>query len=128
MNFTLAEGAESIYTGEATANLLPLLGVKPALGRNFQADEQSRGERRILLSHGLWQRRFGGDQEIVGKNISASFALTRYLVSLLHGVKPTDPLTFGGVAALLLGVALLACWIPARRATKLDPMIVLRAD
>jgi predicted permease len=70
MNITLAEGAESIYTGEATANLLPLLGVKPALGRNFQADEESRGERRILLSHELWQRRFGGDPEIVGKNIT----------------------------------------------------------
>ncbi|MFN7943778.1 MAG: ABC transporter permease [Blastocatellia bacterium] len=64
----------------------------------------------------------------IGLGAVAAFALTRFLTSFLVGVSPTDPLTFAALATLFCLVAMLACWIPARRATKVDPMIALRCE
>jgi len=77
----------------------------------------------LILKQGLKLTLIG-----IGLGLLAAFALTRWMESLLFGVPPTDALTFGAIAIALLLVALVACWIPARRATKVDPMIALRCD
>jgi putative ABC transport system permease protein len=64
----------------------------------------------------------------VALGLAASFSLTRLISSMLFEVSAVDPMTFSGITLLLSLVALFACWIPARRATKVDPMIALRAN
>jgi len=93
------------------------IGVRVALGAG------SGNVLRMILSQGLRTILIG-----VAIGIAGSLALTRTVQSLLFGVTPTDPLTFGGVTLLLVVAALLACFIPARRATKVDPMVALRYE
>jgi ABC-type antimicrobial peptide transport system permease subunit len=75
----------------------------------------------MVFRHGLCTAVIG-----IAAGIVTSFLVTRAMVSLLFGLSPTDPLTFAGVSLLLIAVALVACYVPARRATKVDPMVALR--
>jgi putative ABC transport system permease protein len=78
---------------------------------------------RLVVGHGM---RLVGLGVAIG--LAAASAMTRLISSLLFGVRATDPVTFGVIALLMTVVALLACWIPARRATKVDPMVALRHE
>jgi predicted permease len=93
------------------------IGIRLALGA------EGRNILRMVLRQGLRLALAGTAFGLVGALI-VSHLMTR----LLYGVRPTDPLTFAGVALLLMGVALLACYIPARRAIRVDPLVALRYE
>jgi putative ABC transport system permease protein len=93
------------------------IGIRMTLGAS------KRDVLRLVLGHGLRLTLIG-----VVLGLAASFALTRFLTSLLLGVTSTDALTFSSVAILLCAVALFACFIPARRAMRVDPMVALRYE
>ena len=93
------------------------IGIRLALGAQ-------RGDvLQMVLRHGAKMALVG-----VAIGIGAAFGLMQLMTNLLFGVTPNDPTTFAGVAALLILVALLACYLPARRATRVDPMVALRYE
>jgi putative ABC transport system permease protein len=93
------------------------LGIRIALGA------QTRDVLKLILGRGFALTLVG-----IALGLIASFALTRVMSSLLFGVSATDPATFAGLSLLLTSVALLACYIPTRRAMKVDPMVALRNE
>jgi hypothetical protein len=192
------EQPERVQGFRVTPNLLDTVGIKVALGRNFRPDEDQPGkENVVILTHGLWQRRFVGDANVIGRTViidgvmhtiigvtppeviyphgvmgyavsqrtreigvrmalgaqgadilnllvirqgmrvtaigiiiglAGAAGLAQAMKGLLFGVSPTDWTIGAGVTLLLAGVSLLSCYIPARRATKVDPMIALRYE
>ncbi len=93
------------------------IGIRMALGARPQDIFK------LVVGHGIMLTAIG---LVIG--LAGAFAMTRAMSQILYGVTATDPLTFIGISLLLASIALLACYIPARRATKVDPMVALRYE
>jgi putative ABC transport system permease protein len=106
-------GVISFFVGQRTREI----GIRMALGA------QSRDVLKLVLNQGLSLTLVG-----IGAGLLTAFALTRFLGTLLYGVSATDPLDFAGVAVLFALVALAACYMPARRAMRIEPLMALRDE
>jgi putative ABC transport system permease protein len=104
-------------TSYAVTSRVHEIGIRMAIGA------QSRDVQRMFIRHGMALTVIG-----LGVGLAVSFALTKLMEGLLFDVSPHDPLTFLSMAVLLSFVALLACYVPARRATRVDPLTALRYE
>jgi hypothetical protein len=100
-------------------NFLPMLGVQPRIGRGFNREEDRPNSIRIaILSDELFNRWLGG--------VRGTLALARLMRGLLFGVNEADPWVMGGAVLVRAVVAATASWVPARRATRVNPLVALR--
>src|SRR5262249_36278884 len=106
-------GVVSYDVGERTHEI----GIRLALGA------EGRGVARMVLGRGVALALVGATIGLV-----CAAGVSRSMAGVLYGVRPIDPPTFAGVAILLIAVAILACYIPARRATRVDPIVALRHE
>ena len=104
-------------TSYAVAQRTHEIGIRLALGAQLS------DVLRLVLGHGLKLTMIGAAIGLLG-----AFVVTRAITSVLYGVSATDPITFGLVSVVLIGVALVACYVPARRATKVEPLIALKSE
>jgi predicted permease len=113
----LASVGLAAIIGQAVGERTHEIGIRMALG----AREGS--VLRLVVTQGLRAAAIG-----IGAGLIGALAVTRVMSSMLYGVPPRDPLTYAGVTLLLAGVAFVATWLPARRATRVDPVLALRAE
>jgi putative ABC transport system permease protein len=111
-----AVGIYGVLSGSVSERMREI-GVRSALGAS------RRSILTLVVRQGLSLTAIG-----VALGIGGAFAASQAIISLMFGVSRVDPVTYGGVVALLVGVSLLACWIPAWRAARVDPAITLRAE
>jgi predicted permease len=118
----------------AIALVLAAIGIYGLMSYSVEQDTRDIGVRlalgaeraailRMVVGRGMTLTLIG-----VAAGLAAAFAASRLLAGMLYGVKPNDPATYGAVAAALAAIALAACYLPARRATRVDPIIALRAE
>jgi len=122
----------SLFAGLAL--LLACVGIYGVLTASVAQRTRELGIRRALgaTTRDVWRLVIGQGMRLVLLGLVVGFisalALNRFIEKLLFGVRSKDPLTYAVIGGVFIGVALLACWLPARRATKVDPLIVLRSE
>ncbi len=126
--YTILRGVTPIGLGLAALGLFSVLAYNVDTRRKEFGVRLALGARpgdlhRLVMRRGLATAAFG-----VALGIAAALGVTRYIQSLLFETTPYEPIVYGGVVLVLLGAAALACWLPARRAAKVDPVIALRAE